>query len=226
MPSILDTDGTLPIPVADGTLPLFMLANGATTILIDEEPVTPNSEGTLPFTLESEGRLVVPEEWLVGGTLPFPLAEKLAKMSIQVVIQSGLTLPRGLKGTGKLVFPDSFDGTNPWPTVTPGMLPYVLTGSGILDLADGTWPLPRLEVEDRIIPIKRVEKTPSDTSSEPVHPDDQVSITAPQGTEAGPDPVNPEDLPLTNDNLIDPSKAGPDPVNPEDRSIKHCCSGH
>lgn len=218
------TDGTWPLPLADGTLPLPFAVN-FTTLRIEDNAPTSTSEGTLPFALESRGGLVVPKEWLQDGTLPFPLAQELSKLSIKVAIQSGLTLPRGLQGTGKLVFPDSFDGSNPWPHIPKDMLPYVLTGEGTINLTDGTWPLPRLESGDRIIPIKRVMENFSVTS-EPVHPDDRATVVAPEGTKASPDPVNPDDLPPTDVISNGPSGVGPDPVNPDDRIKKGCGCGH
>lgn len=190
--------------------------------------------------MESKGGLAVPREWLQDGTLPLPLAEKLSKLSIPVAIQSGSTLPRGLKGTGKLVFPDSFDGTNPWPNIPKDMLPYVLTGAGTIILADGTWPLHRLGSDETIIPIKNVARISTDVS-EPVQPDSQPVMIPWESTKASPDGVNPADLPLpgviplstpevglnpvepinpdgappTDVNPLGPSKVGPDPVNPD-----------
>lgn len=147
-PGVLLSDGTLPIPVADGTLPL-PLTRGVGTVTFEneatgEEDVLP-SEGTLRFHLDGRGQMAIPKEWLADGTLPLFKVKELSRRAIDVNLQSGLSLPRGLNGIGKLVIPEpSSDGGNPWPSVDPGMLPWVLTGSGTVNLADGTWPLPRL----------------------------------------------------------------------------------
>lgn len=167
----------------------------------------------------------MPKDWLSDGTLPLFKAKALSKITIDLGVQSGLTLPRGVKGTGKLTIPEPEDGTNSWPSVPKDMLPWVLTASGTIKLEDGTWPLPRLEMEDRIIRIRKIDGPGN--NAEPVHPDDSAPVVAPEGTKATPDPVNPCDVPLDDSTLIDgPSKAGPDPAPAEDRTVKSCCCGH
>lgn len=213
--------------MADGTLPIPMTGVGMLRLGRPEgDDGSSLSEGTLPFTLTGQGRLKIPNQWLSDGTLPLPKARELAKqLALDFTVQSGLTLPQGLKGTGKLTIPEPEDGGKPWPSIPKDMLPWVLTGSGTVNLADGTWPLPIFEMEDRIIPIKRVvDETRSTT--EPVQPDESAPSIIPGPTKVGPDPVNPDDIPAVDVNPIGPSEAGPDPVNPENRKMRACCGGH
>ncbi|KAK9893827.1 hypothetical protein P389DRAFT_198571 [Cystobasidium minutum MCA 4210] len=211
-PALLQTDGALPIPfIGSGRLNVKMAVDGGTSAGGDTV-----SEGTLPFALEATGTFAIPKAWLVDGALPLPRARELSKLVIDLGVHSGLTLPKGLKGTGKLTIPEPEDGTNPWPSIPKDMLPWVVTGSGTIALEDGTWPLPRSESRDRMIAFQ----TPagSNVAQEPVHPDDSSPVVVPEATKASPDPINPEDVPPSGSDLLGgPSKAGPDPAPTEDR---------